>query len=153
MNDQEAAQLLRNIKLAYPNAYRDLDRKSADATVKMWAVSFPEVPFKVMEMAFNRFRMVSRYPPTVAEMVSELERMHYRALENARLHKMLGNEERAKRWMNVVNFTDPYKRENIEGGRINGDDFGTPGNWLDGGDGLPQLGPGPAEAGPGDLGG
>lgn len=150
MNDQEAAQLLTRFKLAYPRAYRDMDRKAAEATVKMWAVSFPEVPFKIMEQAFNNFRMVSKFPPTVAEIVSELERIHYKALENARLHRMLENGERARLWMNVARFTAPYKQENIEGGWIYDIDFGTPGNWLDGGDGVPQLGsgsPGDGECG------
>ncbi len=153
MTEQEARRLLNAIKLAYPHAYRDMNPKTADATVKLWAVSFPDLPYKVMEQAFHHYRMVSKFPPTVAEMVEELERMHYRALEAAQLFRMMGDQNMAQRWMNAAAMTEGYRREKMTGGMGNGIYFGTPGNWLDGGDGLPQLGPGPAEAGPGDLGG
>ena len=40
MNKQEAIQLLALIKVAYPEAYRDMDEASKKATVNMWAMSF-----------------------------------------------------------------------------------------------------------------
>ena len=90
MNKQEATQLLALIKVAYPTAYRDMDEASKKATVNMWAMSFPDVPYPIMEQALNHFRMVSKYPPTVAEMVEELMHLHYRATEGALLAKTLG---------------------------------------------------------------
>ena len=82
MNDQEAAKLLSLVKLSYPAAYRDMDRQSAAATVKMWASSFAGVPYPVAERAFDRFRMKSKFPPTVACLAGELKKMYFEA-ENA----------------------------------------------------------------------
>ena len=41
----------------------------------MWQMSFPDVPYPIMEQAFNHFRMASKFPPTVAEMVEELKKV------------------------------------------------------------------------------
>ena len=76
MNKAEAAQLMALIKVAYPMSYRDVDRDTTIATVNMWAMSFPDVPYPIMEQAFNHFRMVSKFPPTVAEMVLELRSIY-----------------------------------------------------------------------------
>ena len=140
MNKQEAAKLLSLIKLSYPTAYRDIDKETANATVNMWMMSFPEVPYGIMEQAFNHFRMVSKFPPTVAEMVEELKHIHYQALEQANIHQMLGNQEMMKQCMLVMRFTGQYKdTQNLGGldmtrlqGRIGGDyDAGASGNRLD----------------------
>lgn len=143
MNKQEATKLLAIIKLSYPTAYRDMDEVSKKATVNMWAGSFPEVPYPIMEQAFNHFRMVSKFPPTVAEMVEELRHLHYQALEQANWQQLLGNDEMLKQCMLVMSITEKYKdTRNLGGldmsrlqGRIGGDyDAGASGNWLDRGD-------------------
>ena len=59
MNKQEAVKLLALIKVAYPTAYRDMDDATKKATVSMWQMSFPDIPYPIMEQAFNHFRMVS----------------------------------------------------------------------------------------------
>ena len=109
MTKQEAIKLLALIKVAYPTAYRDMDEASKRATVNMWAGSFPDVPYTIMEQAFNHFRMVSKFPPTVAEMVDELKHIHYQALEGAMLHKNLGNEEEVRRYRAIMACTSRYK--------------------------------------------
>ena len=109
MTKQEAAKLLSLIKLSYPTAYRDIDSQTANATVMMWASSFPEVPYPIMEQAFNHFRMVSKFPPTVAEMVDELKQIHYQATELALIHKSLGNEEYVRGYRAVMEVTSRYK--------------------------------------------
>ena len=109
MNKQEAVKLLALIKVAYPTAYRDMDEASKRATVNMWASSFPEVPYGIMEQAFNHFRMVSKFPPTVAEMVDELKQIHYQATELALIHKSLGNEEEVRQYRAVMEVTSRYK--------------------------------------------
>ena len=109
MNKQEAIKLLALIKVAYPTAYRDMDQASKQATVNMWAGSFPDVPYPIMEQAFNHFRMVSKFPPTVAEMVEELKQIHFQALEGAMIHKTMGNEEEVKRYRAIMACTSRYK--------------------------------------------
>lgn len=116
MNKQEAAKLLSLIKLSYPTAYRDIDKETANATVNMWAMSFPDVPYGIMEQAFNHFRMVSKFPPTVAEMVEELKHIHYQALEQASIQQTLGNREGVDRCRAVMSLTAKYKDTYYLGG-------------------------------------
>lgn len=118
MTKQEAAKLLSLIKLSYPTAYRDIDSQTANATVMMWASSFPEVPYPIMEQAFNHFRMVSKFPPTVAEMVDELKQIHYQATELALIHKSLGNEEEVRQYRAVMEVTSRYKELDNFWGRL-----------------------------------
>lgn len=116
MNNTEAAQLLAIIKVAYPTAYRDVDRETTLATINMWAMSFPDVPYPIMEQAFNHFRMVSKFPPTVAEMVEELRKIHYQATEMALVCKGLGDNETAQRYWAVMDCTARYKNDDYLGG-------------------------------------
>lgn len=116
MNKQEAVKLLALIKVAYPTAYRDMDDSSKKATVNMWAMSFADVPYPIMENAFNHFRMVSKFPPTVAEMVEELKRTYYQAVEGALIHKSLGNQEVVEQYRQVMAYTARYKDDSNLGG-------------------------------------
>ena len=116
MNKQEAVKLLALIKIAYPTAYRDMDDASKKATVNMWQMSFPDVPYPIMESAFNHFRMVSKFPPTVAEMVEELKRIYFEATEGALIHKGLGNQEAVDQYRLVMAYTARYKDDGNLGG-------------------------------------
>ena len=116
MNKQEAVKLLALIKIAYPTAYRDMDDASKKATVNMWHMSFPEVPYPIMEQAFNHFRMVSKFPPTVAEMVEELRGIYFKAVEGALVHKSLGNEEMVNQFREIMACTSQFKDNDHLGG-------------------------------------
>ena len=116
MNKTEATKLLALIKIAYPTAYRDMDDASKKATVNMWQMSFPDVPYPIMEQAFNHFRMVSKFPPTVAEMVEELKNIHFQATECALIHQNMGNEEGARQYRAIMQFTSRYKDDSHLGG-------------------------------------
>ena len=141
MTKQEAIKLLALIKVAYPTAYRDMDQASKQATVNMWAGSFPDVPYPIMEQAFNHFRMVSKFPPTVAEMVEELKLIHYQALEGAMIFKTLGNAEEVERYRAIMACTSRYKDNSnlglqlsslpnlLTGGENNVQRLGTPGDY------------------------
>lgn len=151
MNKQEAVKLLALIKVAYPTAYRDMDEASKMATVNMWAMSFPDVPYPIMEQALNYFRMVSKFPPTVAEMVEELRRIYFEAEEGASVSRSLGNREMEEQYRLVMAFTAGYQKEGNLGrlnmgslyGRIGGEGdvqrLGTSGDRMDDKDRLPLL--------------
>lgn len=152
MNSQEAAKLLSLIKLSYPTAYRDIDKATATATVNMWQMSFPDVPYPIMEQAFNHFRMVSKFPPTVAEMVEEIRRIYYQAEEGALLCVHTENVECVRKYQAIMKCTARYKDDSRLGGlNINslppmltngggyGEGFATPRNRLDREDRLPLL--------------
>lgn len=116
MNKQEAAKLLSLIKLSYPTSYRDIDRETATATVGMWAMSFPDVPYPIIEQAFNHYRMGHKFPPTVAEMVDELRYIYCEALESALVQKGLGNQQLVDQYKVIMDYTARYKdSENLGG--------------------------------------
>ena len=116
MNKQEAVKLLALIKIAYPTAYRDMDEASKKATVNMWQMSFPEVPYPILEQAFNHFCMVSKFPPTVAEMVEELRKIYFKAVEGALVHKSLGDEKMVNQFREIMAYTSQYKDDDRLGG-------------------------------------
>ena len=82
MTLEESIKLLALIKLAYPNSYKDIDKDTQLATVKMWQRNFSGVPFSIMEMALDHFVKMSKFPPTIADMCEELRSIHYEALQN-----------------------------------------------------------------------
>lgn len=106
MNKTESAKLLALIKVAYPSTYRDMDEKTKIATVNMWQSTFPTVPYAIMEMAFDHFRRVSKFAPTVADMYDELKGLHYRALEEALTTDNPQIKETAKR---IMSFTSQFQ--------------------------------------------
>lgn len=109
MNREESIKLLALIKVAYPTAYKDMDKETKLATVNMWQTTFLSVPYVIMEMAFNRFRMASKFPPTVAEMAEELVNVHYQALEGAMNAQSLGDKDSIKFYSKIMSITEPYK--------------------------------------------
>ena len=153
MNKKEAVKLLALIKVAYPTAYRDMDEQSKMATVNMWQMSFPDVPFIIMERAFNHFRMVSKFPPTVAEMVEELKGIYNQAVEGALIHKGLGNQEAVDKYRMVMAYTGRYRNAGELGGLnidrlpglTGGEGYaGASGNWMDREDRLSLMDAGEA---------
>ncbi len=114
MTKKEAAMLLNLIKLSYPTAYRDMNDEWKVATINMWASSFADCPYPIIEQAFNHYRMTHKFPPTVAEMVEELKKVYYQALEGAMIHKNLGNTEELNYFRTIMAYTEKYQRpENL----------------------------------------
>ncbi len=112
MNKTEAAKLLALIKVAYPSTYRDMDNATTMATVNMWQSTFSTVPYPIMEMAFDHFRRVSKFAPTIADMYAELKGLHFRALEEV----FATDDAETKKIANkIMQHTSQYK---------NGDDGG-----------------------------
>ena len=128
MTKKEAAMLLELIKLSYPHAYRDMEDNWKVATINMWASSFADVPYPIIEQAFNHYRMTHKFPPTVAEMVEELQHIHYEATELAMIHKTMGDQRKVEQYRMVMAYTSRYtKTDNLGGlnidslqGRIGG---------------------------------
>ena len=152
MTKKDAAKLLELIQLSYPASYRDKDDGFKMATINMWHSSFEDVPYPIVEQAFNHYRMTNKFPPTVAEMVEELKNIHFQATECALIQKGLGNEEGVRQYRAIMGYTARYKDDTHLGGLnldslppmlINGggeyDRIGTPGDRMDRADRLPFL--------------
>lgn len=106
MNKTEAAKLLALIKVAYPSTYKDMDDKTKIATVNMWQSTFPTVPYAIMEMAFDHFRRVSKFAPTIADMYDELKSLHYQALQEVMTTEDKAVKEIAKK---IMQHTSQYR--------------------------------------------
>ena len=137
MTRQDAIKLLALIKVAYPSSFKDMDKESKLATVAMWQTSFPDVPYIIMEMAFNNFRMVSKFAPTVADMCDELKHLYYMALEEQL--NMFGGNDTHKMATYIANNTKRFQYDSqlhINYGSISRDLIESPGNkqLLEGGD-------------------
>lgn len=113
MTREESIKLLALIKVAYPTAYKDMDRETKLATVNMWQMSFPTVPYVIMEMAFNRFRLNSKYPPTVAEMIEELRNCYYNAVLNANVAQGMGDSDTYRRCLFVMDHTSRFRVSDV----------------------------------------
>ena len=111
MNREESIKLLALIKVAYPTAYKDMDNVSKQATVNMWQTTFQTVPYHIMEMAFNRFRMASKFPPTVAEMCKELQHLHWKAIENSLLASAIGRKDDLHTYEWIMEQTSQYRND------------------------------------------
>lgn len=118
MTRQESIKLLALIKVAYPTAFKDMDKESKIATVNMWHSTFPDVPFVIMELALDHFRRVSKFPPTVAEMYEELKGLYCTAVMDANIASTEGDEETVKRCMWIIKHTSGF-RSNEQSIQIN----------------------------------
>lgn len=113
MTDKEAMKLLALIKVAYPSAYKDLDKDMTIATVKMWQSTFPDTPYVIMEMAFENYRRSKKFPPTVADIFEELENLYWGASFEANIAKQRNDELAIKKCLFIMNNTDHHRRESI----------------------------------------
>lgn len=108
MTRQDAAKLLSLIKLSYPAAYQHIDKETASATINMWHMTFLDLPYPIMEQAYNHYRMSHKYPPTVAEIVEELRHIYYDALQCAEVQKYVGRQDIINQCKLVMEYTKPY---------------------------------------------
>lgn len=107
MTREESIKLLALIKVAYPTAFKDMDNDTKHATVAMWQSTFPNTPYVIMEMAFDRFRRVSKFPPTVAEMYEQLRALYYGAVQDA--ITAFNSDEIKKKARIVMAHTEIYR--------------------------------------------
>lgn len=115
MNKKEAAKLLTLIKLSYPASYRDQDEEWMMATINMWAVSFRDIPYSLIEQGFNHYRMTHKFPPTVSEMVEELRYIHHTAETCALIQKAMGNAQAVEHYKAIMAITDRFKKDDVGG--------------------------------------
>ena len=110
MNREETIKLLALIKVAFPNAYKDMDKESKYATINMWQKTYTKVPYPVMEIAFDKFRQTSSFPPSPADMNKILKGMFYTAAGT--LASGVENEKIIDRNLFIMKSTEPFSHSN-----------------------------------------
>lgn len=108
MTRQETLKFLALVKVAYPSAYRDADRETLLATVNMWQSTFADLPYPIMETAFDSFRRRSKFPPTVAEIYDELSRIHSAAWADLNEAAMLEDNDKFQKAACLMEITEQY---------------------------------------------
>lgn len=120
MTREESIKFLALVKVAYPASYKDMDKESKLATVNMWHSTFHNVSFKIVELAFDHFRRVSKFPPTVADMYEELRRLYCQAVGDANIAYLSGDKDREEKANWIVEHTNPFRSSHDpSGGKIN----------------------------------
>lgn len=109
MTREESIKLLALIKVAYPTAYKDMDNATKQATVAMWHSTFPNVPYLIMELALENFRRYSKFPPTVADMFDEIEKLYSKSLSDLFFARQCGDKELERRCKYVMEQTAAYR--------------------------------------------
>ena len=82
MTLEESAKLLAMVKLAYPHSYKGIDNDAIVATVNMWYRAFKDTPYRIIEVALDHFVRGSKFPPTIADVIEELQGMSYESTQN-----------------------------------------------------------------------
>ena len=78
MNRREVVTILAIIKMAYPNAYKDVSSDEREILYKFWEMQFKEVPYSTLEKALQRHIRDNKYPPTIAdinEIIFDIKKM------------------------------------------------------------------------------
>lgn len=115
MTREETMKFLALIKVAYPSTYKDMDRENKLATVNMWQTSFPNVPYKIMELAFDHFMKTSKFSPTVADMFEMLHRLYYRASGDALVISCGSRDKEALKRANwIITHTSQFRGDTID---------------------------------------
>lgn len=109
MTLEESAKLLAMIKLAYPNSYKGIDNETTLATVNMWHRAFKATPYGIIEMSLDHFVKGSKFPPTIADVIDELKKMHSEATVNV-LSLPAGDERKVNQY--IVQHTAQFTERN-----------------------------------------
>ena len=82
MDTKETIAILTTIKLAYPNAYKDISPDERKLLYGLWQKTFAEIPYQIMLKAVMAHIDESKYQPAIAE-ISEQINYIYRQAQNA----------------------------------------------------------------------
>ena len=109
MTREEAAKFLAIVKVAYPTSYKDMDKTMAEATVNMWHSTFPDVPYLIMEMAFDKYRKANKFAPTVADIYECLSCIYNKAFMDLLMARNMNDDELREKALYVMHATERYE--------------------------------------------
>lgn len=75
MTRQDVIALLQILKFAYPNYYRDLTPQTTSGMINLWEIQFRAYDKKIVEGALNNYIKVNKYPPTIAGIFEEMNKL------------------------------------------------------------------------------
>lgn len=75
MNKTETLRLMAVLRIAYPRYYQNTTKADAEAVVNLWATMFADQPYELVEAAVKSCIATSKWPPSIAEINEELQRL------------------------------------------------------------------------------
>jgi len=67
MNEATATAILTLLKAAFPNNYKDLNRRDARGVISTWAEQLSDAPAEAVLLAVKKLIGTSTFPPSIAE--------------------------------------------------------------------------------------
>lgn len=115
MTKKEALQILAILKAAYPSSYNGMTKEEASGTVAVWMIQFAEIPVDIVMMAVQKCISTKNFPPTVSEVKSKIQSIHWEAYEmiSGNFNEHLSEADR-KKYRRIYEATEDYKH----GGRF-----------------------------------
>lgn len=81
MTPEETTKILAILTAAYPNAYKNLSKDETMGVVMVWSMQFADIPADIVLMALNKAIATCKYPPTISEIKSKLQSLHWEAYD------------------------------------------------------------------------
>lgn len=120
MTKKEALQILAILKAAYPSSYNGMTKEEATGTVAVWCMQFEDLPAEVVMMAIHKLISTSKFPPSISEVKSKIQSVHWEAYEALSDHsrRPFLSEEAKKQYQQIYEATRDYKYANLSEPKI-----------------------------------
>lgn len=85
MDIKETIALITVIKLAYPNAYKDISAEERQLLYSLWQQAFQEIPYQLMQKVVSEHISYSKFPPLISDISEQIDRIKkqaYKALDS-----------------------------------------------------------------------
>ena len=81
MNVIESKKILAIIKSAFPNSFKGMTAKDADATANIWATQLAYIPYEVVSIAVKKIIKDNTFPPSIEEVKEKICGLYWEAMQ------------------------------------------------------------------------
>ena len=72
MNREETKEILKVLRVGYPNFYKGLTKPEADEIIDLWSTMFASEPVKIVIEAVKSLMCTLKFPPTIADVKEKI---------------------------------------------------------------------------------
>lgn len=72
MNREETKEILKVLRVGYPNFYKGLTKREADEIIDLWSTMFASEPVKIVIEAVKSLMCTLKFPPTIADVKEKI---------------------------------------------------------------------------------
>lgn len=81
MTQKDALKVLAVLKAAYPGSYNGMTKEEAYGTASVWHLQFANLHVDIVLLALQKAISSNKWPPTVAEVKSKIQALHWEAYD------------------------------------------------------------------------